>query len=137
MEIEHFLDDHPLSLIQDQKDYERFRCSVYEKMLSSPSYGCSYCGFFLHKSCSQIQRQLQLYFHPCSLELTMRWGYICNACFDDRSGFSFYCQTCDFDLDLECALMSTTVVKTEEDGQIQHFTHRHPLHTIRKFIFSD
>ncbi|GLT45711.1 hypothetical protein SLA2020_195240 [Shorea laevis] len=128
MEIEHFLHDHPLSLIQDQQDYERFRCNGCEKGLSSPSYGCSFCGFFLHKSCSQIQRHLQLYFHPCPLELTMR-GYICNACFDHRSGFSFYCQKCDFDLDLECALLSTTV-KTKEDGQIQHFTHRHPLKLV-------
>ncbi|GLT37116.1 hypothetical protein SLA2020_114510 [Shorea laevis] len=132
MEIEHFLHDHPLSLIQDLEDYEQFRCSGCEKGLSSPSYGCSYCGFFLHKSCSQIQRQLKHYFHPCSLELTIRSessDYTCNACFNHRSDFRFRCQKCDFHLDLECALMSTTV-KTKEDGQIQHFTHRHPLQLV-------
>ncbi|GLT99257.1 hypothetical protein SLE2022_167050 [Rubroshorea leprosula] len=132
MEIEHFLHDHPLSLIQDLEDYEQFRCSGCEKGLSSPSYGCSYCGFFLHKSCSQIQRQLQHYFHPCSLELIIRSessDYTCNACFNHRSDFRFRCQKCDFHLDLECALMSTTV-KTKEDGQIQHFTHWHPLRFV-------
>lgn len=34
---------------------------------------------------------------------------------------------CDFDLDLKCALEPTTEKSDQDDGEIQHFTHRHPL----------
>ncbi|CDP19812.1 unnamed protein product [Coffea canephora] len=47
-------------------------------------------------------------------------GCICNACGqDDWKFFTYHCSSCEFDLDVKCALLSSTV---------KHKDHNHPLH---------
>ncbi|KAJ9174720.1 hypothetical protein P3X46_013335 [Hevea brasiliensis] len=125
MEIQHFLHEHTLKLYENS-DFDDLDCSGCGNSLSGQTYGCLGCEFFLHKYCAKLPQEMQHFFHPCTLFLTIGF-YVCNGCYSHHSGtLGYRCKKCDFDLDVDCARHPTMI--SEGDGdQIQHYSHRHPL----------
>ncbi|OMP10167.1 Zinc finger, PHD-type [Corchorus olitorius] len=133
--IDHFLHSHPLKLIDEEEVNHEFRCKGCKESLSAlspaPIYGCGDCKFYLHKGCAELPKEMQHFFHPCPLFLSIL-SFTCNACSKNGHGFSYRCTRCDFDMHLECAQRPINI-ELESDGDdhekiiIQHFTHWHPL----------
>ncbi|XVF51809.1 hypothetical protein PTKIN_Ptkin04bG0214200 [Pterospermum kingtungense] len=103
---------------------DEVHCSGCGKGFPGPIYGCSACRFHLHKSCAELPREIQNFFHPCLLVLNIG-AYICNASFKYGSGLKYRCTRCDFDMHVKCTQRPT--VKSKEEDLIHHFTHWHPL----------
>ncbi|GLU11026.1 hypothetical protein SLE2022_277980 [Rubroshorea leprosula] len=103
-------------------------CSGCEEELEGSSYGCGKCGFFLHKKCAELQREIINHplhsEHPLTLHLEDYAHNRCNVC-RERIRFFYRCNSCDFDLDLRCAMHPQFVA--QEFQKLQHFSHDHPL----------
>ncbi|KAL6985922.1 hypothetical protein U1Q18_019296 [Sarracenia purpurea var. burkii] len=131
MEIQHFGHHHTLTLC-NMKEIG-IDCSGCKQSVSGPSYGCRPCKYFLHQSCCELPLEIHHPFHPPH-PLTLlqkapyrsrRLQFTCYACRKVCSGFTYHCSDCKFDLDIECARFSPILLNN--DQQIQHFTHCHPL----------
>ncbi|KAK8316009.1 hypothetical protein V6Z12_A13G013300, partial [Gossypium hirsutum] len=107
-------------------------CSICQELCSSSfsTYGCLECEFFLHKSCmkSILQQLINHRIHPCTLIfITYPYGYDeCDCCGEHIvSGMKFYCNICDLNLHVKCALFPT--IDSEDAKEIKHFYHPHTL----------
>ncbi|GLU11019.1 hypothetical protein SLE2022_277910 [Rubroshorea leprosula] len=129
--IDHFSHPHPLVLVdQEPADHGSRKgfCSGCEEELEGSSYGCGECGFFLHKKCAELQTEIINHplhsEHPLTLHLEDYPHNSCNVC---RKVIRFFyrCKSCDFDLDLRCAMHPQFVA--QEFQKLQHFSHKHPL----------
>jgi hypothetical protein len=88
--------------------------------ISTPFYSCAPCDFFLHNRCAQLPKNKRHPLHPHSLFL-INFGpnvFTCKACQRNRSGFTYFCATCDFLFDLQCCSIPET---------LKHEGHQHPL----------
>ncbi|KAL1124967.1 hypothetical protein V6Z11_A13G011100 [Gossypium hirsutum] len=113
-------------------------CSICQELCSSSfsTYGCLECEFFLHKFCmkSILQQLINHRIHPCTLIfITYPYGYDeCDCCGEHIvSGMKFYCNICDLNLHVKCALFPT--IDSEDAKEIKHFYHPHTLahkHTV-------
>ncbi|GFY97763.1 hypothetical protein Acr_12g0003040 [Actinidia rufa] len=98
------------------------------KPITSPFYSCSECNLFLHLRCAKLLFELQHPGHPEHSLILSRWqsGYSslpsCQGCKMHCNGVLFTCLTCNFFLDIECALLP---------GVIVHEAHKHTL-ALRK-----
>ncbi|XVF51804.1 hypothetical protein PTKIN_Ptkin04bG0213700 [Pterospermum kingtungense] len=99
-------------------------CMGCDKASPGPIYGCVACEFYLHKSCSEVPREIQNFFHPCPLVLSIV-RCKCNACFQPCFGFSYGCKRCDFNMHVECA--QRPIIESQGEELVHHFTHWHPL----------
>ncbi|XVF51803.1 hypothetical protein PTKIN_Ptkin04bG0213600 [Pterospermum kingtungense] len=131
-QINHFLHNHPLiltELVEEREVFDQFHCSGCDESISGPIYGCSDCDFYLHKSCAELPKEIQNFFHPCPLllkSLSYSYGHICDACSKGIFGFGYACSgRCDFDMHVKCALRPT--IESEGEELIQHFTDWHAL----------
>lgn len=82
MEIWHFAPRHPLILLtnitgpqpvqaKDGKNDQKVKCNSCNSLVEGAAYKCRDCEFFLHKSCSELPRELK---HPhCTLILDFVW----------------------------------------------------------------
>ncbi|KAL3737940.1 hypothetical protein ACJRO7_019462 [Eucalyptus globulus] len=125
--IAHFSHQHLLTTCEIG-EHKEVDCAACEKHCSNQSYCCKECKFFLHKSCAELSRELKHYLHPDNLTLcdTAKLGCrYCDSCGKRFRGFTYRCQMCNFDLDIECARKSTNGSKVKK--QIQHFSHGDPL----------
>ncbi|XAR70037.1 hypothetical protein NMG60_11001854, partial [Bertholletia excelsa] len=99
-------------------------CNGCAKPISSPSYSCSECKFFLHKWCAHLPCEVHHSVHPHhSLSLLARAPdpcglFKCGVCFNLSNGFAFHCPPCNIFLDVKCGSHPTFV---------EHQTHKHPL----------
>ncbi|KAF7851827.1 hypothetical protein BT93_L2601 [Corymbia citriodora subsp. variegata] len=121
--IAHFSHQHLLTICAI-REHEEIDCAACEKHCSNQSYCCKKCKFFLHKSCAELSRELKHDLHPHNLTLcdTANLGCRhCDACLKRFRGFTYRCELCNFDLDIECARKSTDCSKVTK--QIQHFSH--------------
>ena len=50
-------------------------------------------------------------------------------------GISYRCEQCRFNIDVECALLSS--IKSDDGKQIKHFNHKHPSTLIEKLVDGD
>ncbi|KAG6682547.1 hypothetical protein I3842_13G148200 [Carya illinoinensis] len=122
MEIQHFSHEHPLVFIEGVGENEVIVCRGCDEPISDAAYKCSqYCSFFLHKSCTELQREIQHPVHPNHpLVLIASKGRLCDCCRKSSERcFVYHCGECDFDLDIKCA--SNWQSSTADDGH-QHFT---------------
>ncbi|KAJ8533618.1 hypothetical protein K7X08_006942 [Anisodus acutangulus] len=127
-DLDHFSHRHPM-LRFHLRGTEDIRCNMCAILISGVAYGCDHCHYFLHEVCSNIPKRIRHDFHPMhSLTLLpfpsfdlwhskVESEFRCVACgYDDsyphHSLFSFYyhCDLCKFDLHLECASVSTTLI---------------------------
>ncbi|KAL4342008.1 hypothetical protein GQ457_08G026420 [Hibiscus cannabinus] len=132
--MEHFLHWHPLRFYELDPEalpsiYANY-CKGCCTLISGSAYGCSTCRFYLHKSCAELPRETQNFFHPCPLLLdSLEYGYSCNACSKAGFGFSYRCKGCEFYMHVECARRPTLKSQMDEE-LVQHFTHWHPLKLV-------
>lgn len=125
--IAHFSHQHLLT-IHEIWEHTEVKCAACEKHFSNQSYCYKECKFFLHKSCAKLSRELKHDLHPHNLTLCDMANLgccYCHACLKRFRGFTYRCQLCNFDLDIECAQKSTEGSKVKK--QIQHFSHGDPL----------
>ncbi|XP_017976577.1 PREDICTED: uncharacterized protein LOC18600247 [Theobroma cacao] len=115
-EIRHFSHVHDLALTGEIGDDKR--CDGCMLSISTSSYGCSLCDFFLHKSCAELPREKHHWLHEHPFKLSSDTIFKCNWCHHESSGLSYYCGKCDMNLCLRCERIS-------EEYTIQ--AHEHPL----------
>ncbi|XP_060973438.1 uncharacterized protein LOC115725495 [Cannabis sativa] len=85
------------------------------------------CKYYVHKSC--VIKKINHPFHPRHpLSLTPK-NDLCDSCGQySRKSLMFSCDECRFDLDVDCALMSNSIITCPESQNcIQHSTHPHLL----------
>ncbi|GLU11023.1 hypothetical protein SLE2022_277950 [Rubroshorea leprosula] len=103
-------------------------CSGCDEELEGSSYGCGECGFFLHKKCAELQKEIINHplhpQHPLTLLLRTYPTAFCDVC-SKRTRFSYRCNSCNFDLDPRCAMHHQFVAQKFQ--KLQHFSHHHPL----------
>lgn len=123
--IHHFSHEHPLKRknLQDQTT-KTVTCSGCEFEASGWVYGCNTCNYFLHKPCSKMPEILN---HPFDPDHTLLLfpnpvypggAFICDACREIGTGFSYHCTECQIDLHNLCAFLPTSV---------DHSSHHHTL----------
>ncbi|GKV34585.1 hypothetical protein SLEP1_g42948 [Rubroshorea leprosula] len=145
MKLNHFSHPHPLVLVEEQEmDWISiiYNCSACQERVEGSSYNCSECDFCLHKSCAELPREINhpshLY-HPLILyeKRPMDCSYsvwFCNSCRKvNESGeelFVYHCSSCDFDLDIRCALLINLI--SGDIPKLKHFSHQHSLFFLKK-----
>ncbi|KAG4164363.1 hypothetical protein ERO13_A13G010601v2 [Gossypium hirsutum] len=130
MEIQHVIHPHPSSFIKEGNT-KRW-CEACLGSLTGPTYGCRSCEYFIHKSClDELKAEVQSFFHPCPLTISLGIYHRCFVCFKRiNSKFSYKCKlNCWFEQHVECAL-KPIIEYSDEECTIQHFTHAHPLKLV-------
>ncbi|CAN7089298.1 unnamed protein product [Brassica rapa subsp. narinosa] len=102
-------------------------CDCFEPQ--SDGYYCKLCDFFVHKECGDELSEF-IIDHPShpnhTLRLQEKRGNYCDLCRSKIQNLSYYCDVCQFDLDLHCA-------KYPPPDVIDNFeTHSHKLTLVKK-----
>ncbi|XVF07379.1 hypothetical protein REPUB_Repub06bG0133700 [Reevesia pubescens] len=129
----HFSHNHPLEFTEEQKNNgsEEVDCSgCWEPIQGSSYYCCIDCKFYLHKTCADLPLNINHPLHEHTLDLKVKSPYFpdppnCCLCFE-KGRFVYHCSSCNFDLDVKCALFAGDFSK------FPHFTHAHPLIFIQR-----
>ncbi|KAJ4847726.1 hypothetical protein Tsubulata_046297, partial [Turnera subulata] len=117
-------------------------CCGCSRELGGPSYLCREfgCFFRLCESCFQSSYPPQVPHHPLHpphpLVLTTRYatwstdnGYICDGCDCFLVGFVYRCEECDFNLDVNCALlMNNNRILESSKPKAARRTKQHYIH---------
>ncbi|KAF7849705.1 hypothetical protein BT93_L0367 [Corymbia citriodora subsp. variegata] len=128
--IEHFSHPHWLTKCVIKAYDEEVKCFACMKRCLNQFYSCNQCQFFLHEECANLHTELPAHplhpVHPLTLAPTAYYigSVYCHACDKRCFGFTFRCEQCDFDLDIDCALKS---INPSVKDQFQHFSHDHTL----------
>ncbi|XP_031396619.1 uncharacterized protein LOC116207691 [Punica granatum] len=131
--IDHFSHPHQLKSFSIEEDSNHITCKACELNLSGEIYGCLNCIFFLHKSCTELHQDLVHALHPNHfLILREKFGqsdgkFRCSCCSETSTGFVYNCEMCDFNLDIECALETLSILEAGAMEELQHFAHDHLL----------
>ncbi|XP_075648601.1 uncharacterized protein LOC142619397 [Castanea sativa] len=121
-EIKHFSHEHDLKLSDEVENNKK--CDGCVRAIFPPFYRCAKCNFFLHKSCIELPRKKRHPLHQHLLTLLAKapcWSksFECDACDQLCNGFTYCCEECDFDLDVQCSLILES---------LSHKGHEHLLH---------
>ncbi|XP_039040682.1 uncharacterized protein LOC120179016 [Hibiscus syriacus] len=137
--LHHMNHHHPLRFDEDTSPshYSGF-CHGCSKLVQGPSYSCGECRFYLHKKCAEAPLEIchpahrdhpLLLLLPGSEQRKRRVN--CRIYRFEVKGFVYHCSSCEFYLDVNCALLprDTTgkIIKT------LHAAHEHPLFSINLF----
>ncbi|CAL9003943.1 unnamed protein product [Prunus brigantina] len=128
--VKHFSHRHELCSYQVQKDDEII-CSSCELPLdlmmnsATSAYKCtkSKCNFYLHDLCFELPQKIKHKSHP-KHPLTLstppyEYGeFMCDACGEFGTCFTFHCTHCKYDLHVQCATLPET---------LSHHHHQHLL----------
>ncbi|XVF83499.1 hypothetical protein PTKIN_Ptkin16aG0493300 [Pterospermum kingtungense] len=120
-EIKHFGHEHNLVLSNDMSDDKN--CDGCVLSIFTCYYGCSECGFFLHKSCAELPRKMHLWFdlHPKLHPLTVDRIFRCCICEYESNGFAYTCYACDSDFCLRCALVSDNPICEGHEHRLPYY----------------
>ncbi|KAH1083792.1 hypothetical protein J1N35_023553, partial [Gossypium stocksii] len=113
-------------------------CSGCRLVLNGSSYFCKTCpDFYLHEKCAKLSYEIQHPFHsshPLNLYTSRGHRLIaCEECRDICDGFIYFCEQCNFKLDMKCAALTTHKIWVLEEKmtgrvtELHHFTHLHKL----------
>lgn len=123
MELQHFSHEHPLTF--SKKSNRKICCSGCRLLLSGgPTYSCNECSFVLHYLCAKVPQKMHDVahkIHPLTLLLdtpNCNGNFVCCACGGVGKGFHYNCATCQFSIDVHCALIPES---------LKHHSHSHPL----------
>ncbi|XVF83599.1 hypothetical protein PTKIN_Ptkin16aG0502300 [Pterospermum kingtungense] len=115
-EIRHFSHEHNLVLYDDNVDDKL--CEGCILFISPPYYHCPKCDFFLHKSCAELPRKKNLWFHVHQTPFTLFSGSVfrCGVCGFECSGFAYKCGyfDCRTHACLRCAVIHSQTSKCHE-----------------------
>ena len=133
--IKHFSHEHMLSLSEKKDEDCSVFCKVCWNRCVGPTYSCtqSNCRFHLHESCAKLPQELHnplIHPHPLSLLQQVRGFSNCNACDRSYIGFTFRCDKCHVNFDLDCAFIRPAAATEERD---EHFSHHHKQHPLLLF----
>ncbi|KAH1030400.1 hypothetical protein J1N35_042574 [Gossypium stocksii] len=128
--IEHFKHKHCLMLSDRIREYGDKCCNGCLLLISTKFYHCSWCDFFLHKSCAELPKMKLFSKHICEetelfsgskpFSLTSDCMFTCNICSYRSNGFSYKCNECGSQICLRCGtLISQDAIKIPG--------HKHPL----------
>ncbi|KAL1815216.1 hypothetical protein DCAR_0519461 [Daucus carota subsp. sativus] len=124
MEYSHFSHHHKLKIHQVTEG-QTIRCSGCEKLCHSTVYACWQCNYFLHDHCASAARYIKK--HPSDAQHPLvlipkptycSGSFICNACGETGSSFSYCCVLCEIDLHVHCAFLPL---------RVSHKSHQHEL----------
>ena len=120
-EIKHFSHEHDLKLVDEVQNNEK--CDGCTWAIPPLFYSCVKCSFFFHKSCVELHRRKRHALHRHPLTLLKKAPYRskffwCDACHQSCNGFTYNYEICKFDLDIQCSLISNTLI---------HYGHEHCL----------
>ncbi|KAG6646594.1 uncharacterized protein LOC122317308 isoform X1 [Carya illinoinensis] len=121
-EIKNFSHEHDLKLTDEFGINEK--CDACTQYIFTLYYACAQCRFFLHKSCVELRRRMRypIHRHPLMLLPKATYGYDgtfgCDACDCSCDGFTYNCEECKFDLDVQCSLLPY---------KFTHDSHKHRL----------
>ena len=128
--VNHFSHRHPLNFSQlhQEEEQDDIICSGCEISILGPFYHCSKpnCGFSLHKHCFKLPKQVRHESHPkhplslLPLPSYDTGEFLCNACGDFGTTFTYHCPVCQFDLHVRCACLPK-IMRLEKEK------HVHPL----------
>ncbi|KAJ8760640.1 hypothetical protein K2173_015307 [Erythroxylum novogranatense] len=126
---------HELVLFNYTGLLPRLKCYGCEMELQGLSYGCFECKLYLHKSCAELPHEIRHPYHPSHslfLHYYQKRRFICERCRDVSEGFCLQCESCQFQLDVKCALSTdkasmTSEMYSETKIRIKHFSHHHEL----------
>ncbi|GLT96251.1 hypothetical protein SLE2022_138920 [Rubroshorea leprosula] len=139
--LNHFSHPHPLVLVEDQEMDSIstiYNCSACQERVEGSSYNCSECDFCLHKTCAELPKEINHPFHtshPLILYDELQYaargvGFACNSCQKVKGKeFVYHCSSCEFDLDLRCALLPNLI--KGDLPKLKHFSHQHSLFFIQ------
>ncbi|XP_059460235.1 uncharacterized protein LOC132189510 [Corylus avellana] len=120
-EMRHFGHQHDLILSNEELTKDEL-CDGCMELISTPFYSCTQCNFFLHGRCAQLPRKKQHLLHQHQLTLSQgpSFGklFCCDACERLNGGFTYRCDACRFNLDLQCCSIPET---------LRHKGHEHSL----------
>ncbi|XP_071709055.1 uncharacterized protein [Rutidosis leptorrhynchoides] len=128
--IKHFSHPHGLVKVNLKRGKKQIACSGCEETLVGKGYACveENCGFQLDESCFNLEKEIQHKSHPPhKLTLLSKSPYqnhdtfICSACFEVGSGFTYHCSICEFDLHVKCANLKETVKRDDHDHELKLF----------------
>ncbi|KAK7850823.1 uncharacterized protein LOC112028474 [Quercus suber] len=106
-EIKHFSHEHDLKLTNEEVHNNEEKCDGCVRAILPPFYSCAKCSFFLHKSCANLpkKKRHQLHQHLLTLQKSSMFMSLCTACGQLTNGFLYSCESCEFDLDVQCSLV--------------------------------
>ncbi|XP_042991054.1 uncharacterized protein LOC122318001 isoform X2 [Carya illinoinensis] len=122
VEIKHFSHEHSLKLTNELLLTDE-KCDGCIQCIQPPFYSCPQCPFFLHESCIKLPRKKRQLLHRHQLTLLPKAPYkgglfLCRACDRICNGFTYNCDKCRFNLDVQCSLIP---------NKFTHEVHVHPL----------
>ncbi|KAG8479332.1 hypothetical protein CXB51_029797 [Gossypium anomalum] len=132
---------HPHHMYEVTEELEgKNYCRVCRLVLNGSSYFCTTCPYFyLHEKCANLSYEIRHPFHsshPLNLYTSNVWGHqliACDECRDICDGFIYFCEQCNFKLDIKCAALTTHKIGVLEEKmtgrvtELHHFTHPHKL----------
>ncbi|ESR61712.1 hypothetical protein CICLE_v10014060mg [Citrus x clementina] len=135
----HLSHHHLLALLENERN-DDIECHACENLIiqGHSAYGCDPCRFYLHKSCFELPKVMKHISDSHYLTLqNSSFSERCTACGQQLKGNAIYhCETCDFDLDLDCAAQHPSIKldwKASSDDHdenrdgIRHYSHYHHL----------
>nr|XP_023929243.1 uncharacterized protein LOC112040586 [Quercus suber] len=119
-EIAHFSHDHDLKFVNEAQNNQK--CNGCARDICPPFYSCVKCNFFLHESCAKLPKKKRhpLHRHPLTLlakSPRRSKTFVCYSCGWHCNGFIYTCDTCIFELDVQCSL--TPDILTHEGHEHQ------------------
>ncbi|XP_030958358.1 uncharacterized protein LOC115980222 [Quercus lobata] len=119
--IQHFSHKHELKL-SDNEVLNNEKCNGCVQAILSTFYSCVNCRFFLHESCAKLPRKKRHPLHRHLLTLLPEHPYFssffCDACERDCNSFIYRCETCYFNLDVSCNLISDILTHPGHEHQL-------------------
>ena len=118
-EIKHFSHKHDLKLTDEVLNNQK--CNGCARAIFPPFYSCIKCSFFLHESCANLPKKKRhpLHQHPLTLlEEPPYWCTECEACGQYFNGFAYNCDDCNFNLDVQCSLISDILTHKGHEHQL-------------------
>jgi hypothetical protein len=117
--IAHFSHEHHLKLTANEVQNNK-KCHGCIRAIVPPCYSCAKCCFFLHTSCAKLPRKKKhpLYRHPLTLQMKRPMGFSCYACDQPCNGFTYNCKECEFNLDVQCGLISDILIHKGHEHRV-------------------
>ncbi|KAK9016898.1 hypothetical protein V6N11_079391 [Hibiscus sabdariffa] len=135
VQIQPIFHSHQMYEVTEEFKGNKF-CHGCRLVLDGPSYFCKTChDFYLHAKCAKLPFEIQHPFHsahPLNLYTSYRPGIsrfiTCDECKDISLGFIYFCELCNFKLDIKCAARITHDTGASKEKEMDKVTELHCFH---------